>query len=337
MLNYRWKLSDGFKVASPALKCFGTFTGGGGSAMGYKLAGFDYLGGVEIDPSMAKVYKKNLNPKNLYMEDINRFNKRTDLPDELFDLDLLDGSPPCSSFSMAGSREDKWGEKKKFREGQKQQVLDDLVFSYVDTIKKLSPRAFILENVKAMSHGNAKSYCRRVVDRASDAGYIVQAFALNSNSMGVPQSRERLFIIGRRLDVQAKNLALSFNRAAIPFSSISDDADTEDGVTESERAYWLKAKEGDTVGKFDAVRKMTRKKPAYTLASSNRSYHFRYKRKINRKEMVSCGSFPLDYDFMGGGDNFVNYLIGMSVPPLMTAGIASEIAKQWFGVKYGEV
>ena len=69
--------------------------------MGYKLAGYEHLGGVEIDPKVAAVYKANHKPKHLYVEDIRAFNQRTDLPAELFSLDLLDGSPPCSSFSSA--------------------------------------------------------------------------------------------------------------------------------------------------------------------------------------------------------------------------------------------
>ena len=66
--NYRWRLSDGFPapgIAPNGLKVFGTFVCGGGSAMGYKLAGCDYLGGVEIDPKVAETYRENLRPKYL--------------------------------------------------------------------------------------------------------------------------------------------------------------------------------------------------------------------------------------------------------------------------------
>jgi hypothetical protein len=61
---------------------------------------------------------------------VQEFNKLplNKIPADLFELDILDGSPPCSSFSMAGSREKAWGEKKKFREGQAHQVLDDSFF-----------------------------------------------------------------------------------------------------------------------------------------------------------------------------------------------------------------
>ena len=85
--------------------------------MGYKLAGFDVIGCNEIDPRMNKVYVANHHPRFNYLAPIQEFKLRKDLPAELYNLDILDGSPPCSSFSTAGSRDDDWGKEKKFREG----------------------------------------------------------------------------------------------------------------------------------------------------------------------------------------------------------------------------
>ena len=198
---YKWNIADGYPakgIKKNNLNVFGTFICGGGSTMGYKLAGFNHLGGVEIDPPIADVYKENHNPKYLFLQDIRDFNKRTDLPTELYSLDLLDGSPPCSTFSMAGSREKAWGKSKQFREGQANQTLDDLVFVYCDTIIKLQPKVFILENVKGIIQGNAKVYSKAIVQKMEKAGYTVQVFCLNAPSMGVPQKRERVFFIGHK-------------------------------------------------------------------------------------------------------------------------------------------
>ena len=100
--------------------------------MGYKLAGFDVLGGVEIDPEIMAIYRANHKPKHSYLMGVQQFNNLPleSLPNELKNLDLLDGSPPCSSFSMAGSREKKWGNAHHFREGQARQILDDLFFHF---------------------------------------------------------------------------------------------------------------------------------------------------------------------------------------------------------------
>ena len=97
----------------------------GGSTLGYKRAGFDVIGNVEIDPRINDIYITNNKPKYNYCEDLRIFNQRDDLPEELYQLDILDGSPPCTSFSTAGVRERDWGKAKKFKEGQKVQTLDD--------------------------------------------------------------------------------------------------------------------------------------------------------------------------------------------------------------------
>ena len=166
--------------------------------MGYKLAGYNHLGGIEIDPKIAYTYKANHDPKYFYIEDIREFNKRKDLPEELYDLDILDGSPPCTTFSMAGSREQSWGKLKYFREGQSAQVLDDLVYVYCDTVEKLKPKTVILENVPGLIAGNALKYAIGIYERLAGIGYDVQIFSLNAATMGVPQARERVFFIARQ-------------------------------------------------------------------------------------------------------------------------------------------
>ena len=108
--NYRWTLKDA-KFTKDKGKVFSCFSCGGGSTMGYKLAGFDVIGCNEIDSNMMNVYCKNHNPKYSFLEPIQDFKNHKDFPAELYNLDILDGSPPCSTFSMVGSREDAWGVK----------------------------------------------------------------------------------------------------------------------------------------------------------------------------------------------------------------------------------
>ena len=218
--NYKWYLKDGYPQKN-GLKVFGTFICGGGSTMGYKLAGFEHLGGVEIDPQVADVYKTNHDPKYLFVEDIREFANRTEFPEDLYDLDILDGSPPCSSFSMAGNREKDWGKEKGFREGQAKQRLDDLFFDYIKLAKKLQPKVVIAENVKGMLQGNAKTYVKRVKNEFEKAGYKVQLFLLNAASMGVPQKRERVFFICQRNDLNFPKLELKFNLIVIVSSKLS--------------------------------------------------------------------------------------------------------------------
>ena len=171
---YRWTLKDA-RFTKDKGKVFSCFACGGGSTMGYKLAGFDVIGCNEIDPRMNKVYVANHHPRLNYLCDIREMVTK-ELPDELYHLDVLDGSPPCSSFSMAGvhgGREKGWGKEKKFREGQVSQVLDTLFFDFIALAKRLQPKIVIAENVEGLLLGEAFEYVRRIYEAFEDAGYKV--------------------------------------------------------------------------------------------------------------------------------------------------------------------
>lgn len=338
---YKWYLSDGYPangMRSNGLKVFGTFVCGGGSTMGYKLAGFDHLGGVELDKKVADIYELNHHPKYLYVEDIRDFNERTDLPDELYNLDILDGSPPCSTFSTAGARENAWGKKKQFREGQKEQRLDDLVFVYCETIKKLHPKTFILENVSGLLKGAAKAYVARVIKTCNENGYDVQCFLLSAASMGVPQRRERTFLIGRRKDLHLPELKLHFNEESIPFGRIQIKDYGAPIKGEVLRKLWDNRRRGD-INQSKANERLFGKpanfgqsycytdKVAPTLTAKGFCLvHFDFPTFLGRDEIMQISSFPLDYEDKG----LFNFLCGMSVPPLMIAQIAHQMDIQWF-------
>lgn len=329
LFPYEWRLADGYPaqgIENHRSTIFGTFVCGGGSTMGYKLAGFHHLGGVEIDPNVAEVYAHNNHPENLFIQDLREFNKRQDLPAELYQLDMLDGSPPCSTFSMAGKREAGWNKEKRFAEGQALQTLDDLVFVYCDTIEKLQPKTFLLENVKGLIAGNAKSYVVRILKKLKNAGYDAQVFCLNAAAMGVPQARERTFIIGHKSEYDLPKLVLNFNEEPIPFKDIADREDKESNMTDLFREYWQNAKPGESVGKFKSIRKMDPDRPCNTLCTARQCNPF-VPRYLNDREIKLAGTFPVDYETPNKVD--ISWLCGMSVPPVMTAQIAYQVYLQW--------
>lgn len=341
LFPYKWNLSDGYPakgLTKNGLKVFGTFICGGGSTMGYKLAGFEHLGGVEIDKQVADVYRTNHNPKYLYNEDIREFNKRTDLPQELYELDLLDGSPPCSTFSMAGSREKAWGKEKQFREGQSVQTLDDLVFVYCDTIIKLQPKTFILENVKGIIQGNAKVYSKKIVEKMTKAGYSVQVFCLNAASMGVPQKRERVFFIGSKSQLRLPKLKMDFKEKPITFGEIKGELGKPN--SEHDNSIWnLRNKGemdfGETLIRIGKKQSNWNSKYIYknevcntiTSTSGSKLIEFDNPNHLSDVKIKQIGTYPLDYNFKTIEPK---YLIGMSVPPIMTAQIANQLYLQWF-------
>jgi DNA (cytosine-5)-methyltransferase 1 len=338
LFPYEWRFSDGYPskgIKHHGCKVFGTFICGGGSTMGYKLAGYDHFGGVELDPKVAAVYKANHHPQHLYIEDIRDFNKRDDLPAELYQLDLLDGSPPCSTFSTAGSREKAWGKEKHFAEGQKLQRLDDLVFVYCDTIEKLKPKVCLLENVSGLVKGNGKVYAKEICKRITEIGYRVQVFLLNASTMGVPQKRERCFFIGLRNDLKFQKLVLNFDESPILFKQIKDETGREISGKLT-RLTWENRKPfhktiGDT--NFELTGKKSNFNTCYahdeevlnTITASAHFIHYSKPLMLSDDEIKKASTFPLDYKTSIG----MNWLAGMSVPPVMTAQIANQIYLQW--------
>ncbi len=302
--------------------------------MGYKLAGFDVIGGVDIDPEMMAIYRKNHEPRHSYLMGVQEFKTLPDLPKELFELDVLDGSPPCSSFSMSGSREDTWGKEKKFREGQANQVLDDLFFHFIDIAERLKPKMVVAENVKGLIAGNARGYVKEIFHAFDKAGYFAQLFLLNSSRMGVPQARERTFFIARRNDLGISSLSLNFSEKPIPFSAIDDGhlSDLDLSLTPTGSKYWFVCPRGKSFshvhekGSLFNWIKVHPNKPLNTLATVNarKLFHWKQPRILSDREWIHGQSFPDDYEFL---DADPRYVCGMSVPPLMMQRVATEIAK----------
>ncbi len=332
-----WTIADlrAGTIGSPrhGLKVFSCFHCGGGSSFGYKLAGFDVLGGVEIDPEMMAIYRANHFPKHSYLMGVQEFKNIPDaeLPADLFNLDVLDGSPPCSSFSMAGSREKAWGKEKMFREGQAHQVLDDLFFHFIEVAVKLRPKVLVAENVKGLIMGAAKGYVKEIFAGLNKAGYDCQLFLLNASRMGVPQARERTFFIARRRDLNLTKLVLTFDEPPITVAeAVRGCSDTlKKKLVPSVAKRWHLVPPGRSFadageGAFFSWRKLEPNAPSPTVTGTHCQVHWREPRLMTAGEVQRLQSFPDDYDF---GKTYGPYVCGMSVPPLMMQRVATEIAK----------
>jgi len=340
-----WSLSDLTKAKSSGVKVVTTFACGGGSSMGYKRAGCEIIAANDIDPEMAWHYKHNLNPKHYFLCPI-RDLLTAELPEEMFGVDILDGSPPCSTFSMAGSREKAWGKNKHFREGQAKQVLSDLFFDYLDLVGRLKPKVAIAENVKGMILGNAKGYTKLVMARFRELGYRPQLFLLNGADCGVPQRRERVFFVAIRDDIEAPPLKLAPKHRWIgPAESCGDiqlltDSEIKETrhTSNTDLIWWPKTKAGEQYA--DAVvrsgakeklwnhKKIDPDKPSNSLTATHEMInHWDTPRTLTFREWKRLGSFPDDYH--AKTDKIGKYMIGMSVPPKMTEVVARAVIDQW--------
>ncbi|MBQ9251576.1 MAG: DNA cytosine methyltransferase [Clostridia bacterium] len=337
--NWKWYLKDLDAVEKNGLKVFSCFSCGGGSSMGYKLAGYTVIGNCEIDHAMNKVYVANHHPKYNYNMDVREFGAidRDKLPEDLLHLDILDGSPPCSVFSSAGEREKGWNTEKQFREGQKMQRLDDLFFWFIDIAKKLQPKVVIAENVKGLTAGNAKGYVNEIFKAFRAAGYKPQMFLMNGASMGVPQRRERVFFLAQRNDLDLPKIQLGFHEKPILFGEVR----SEGGVPlkEGSRLKMLLDNRKPTDRKLaDINERLSGQYKGFTnyiwsddqvcgtIASGGSYFRMYDGMGMSKQDFINVQTFPQDYDFI---DQPPQYVCGMSVPPVMMARIAKEVERQW--------
>lgn len=188
--------ANGLTVAS-------TFSGAGGSCLGFEMAGYDVRWASEFVPEAADVYALNHPGVHLDRRDI-----REVQPAEVLaacglaegELDVFEGSPPCQSFSMAGKRSRGWGEVAGHADGSHQRA-DDLFFEYARLLRGLMPRAFVAENVAGLVRGVAKGYFLEILRALRAPGYRVTARVLDAQWLGVPQCRQRVIFMGVREDL----------------------------------------------------------------------------------------------------------------------------------------
>lgn len=333
--DWKWTMADDYPPKN-GLKVFSCFSCGGGSTMGYKLAGCDVIGCCEIDKRMMDVYRKNHKPKHEFLMDIRQFNELEDLPKELYNLDILDGSPPCTPFSTSGLREKTWGKQKVFKEGQAKQVLDDLCFEFIATADKLKPKVVLMENVEGLTLGNAWSYVQRIYKAFADIGYTVKHYLLKGEEMGLPQKRHRVVFIAIRNDIKFNidKLNLEFDYEPIPFGVIKEgdgrpllkggrydrllNYATDDDKTLSHIVQRVEGKVS-----FFSVKIIRDEDVCPTIVTSPSNF-VRYPEKsyISNQDIANASSFPRDYDYNG---QQVSYICGMSVPPLMIKRVVTRM------------
>jgi DNA (cytosine-5)-methyltransferase 1 len=187
---------NGLNVAS-------VFAGGGGSSTGYRMAGYRVLAAVEFVPGACETYEANMSDRTQLL----RRDVRGVDAGELLDacglaageLDVLDGSPPCEPFSMAGRRDRTWNQVNEYS-GQRQRS-DDLFYEFARLVDGVRPKMFAAENVAGLARGRARGYFKRIMAALRDCGYRVQARTLDAAWLGVPQFRQRIIIMGVRDDL----------------------------------------------------------------------------------------------------------------------------------------
>ncbi|WCG23460.1 DNA cytosine methyltransferase [Vagococcus lutrae] len=162
-------------------KAISLFTGAGGMDVGFLQAGIEIIMANDIMLEAAKTYEAN-HPKGIMIND--DINNIMDKLDDFVDVDFVFGGPPCQGFSVAGKM-DPDDERSK------------LIFTFLDVVKRVKPKAFVMENVKALGTLERWSDVRKKFNSIAESlGYLCVPFILNATHYGVPQKRERVFFIG---------------------------------------------------------------------------------------------------------------------------------------------
>jgi DNA (cytosine-5)-methyltransferase 1 len=305
-----------------------TFAGCGGSSLGYKLAGFKELLAVEWDDNAVETFKLNFPDVPVYHGDIGKLSGQECMklanikPGE---LDVFDGSPPCQGFSTAGKR--------KFDDPR-----NSLFKEYARLLKELQPKVFVMENVTGMVKGVMKQAYLQIVKTLRECGYQVRGEVLNAMYYNVPQSRQRVILIGVRNDLgiqpshpqpQTKPIVLrealknvlpgdtpqlcpKYLKMApkIKAGECAADYDPGKGFQNLVRPYWNKV--------------------CFTLTKMNPGngrgtpLHPTENRSLSISEAKRISSFPDDFVFVGP---FIEKWarIGNSVPPNLMRAIALHI------------
>lgn len=294
-----------------------TFSGCGGSSLGYKMAGFKVLWANEFIPAAQDTYRANHTGTILDTRDIRLVQGREILEQikmNVGELDVFDGSPPCAAFSTAGKREAGWGKVKKYSDTS--QRVDDLFFEYARLVKDIQPKVFIAENVSGLVKGTAKGYFLEILAALKACGYQVEAKLLDAQWLGVPQMRQRIIFQGVRNDL---NIAPVFPKPLNYQYSVRD-ALPEIDFFDMGRGF-------GEVEKWNAD-----KSPYMTIGDGPSSgnglatkvYIKNERRKFTIAELKRICAFPDDFIFTGTYAQQWERM-GRAVPPVMMYHIAKTL------------
>lgn len=319
-------------------KVISTFSGIGGSSQGYKQAGLDVVASVEFLDYQARIYQANHKNTKLYQEDIRKLDPLKIL-DELnikpYELDILDGSPPCSSFSTAGAMEDGWGKTKKY--GNRIQRTDDLFLEYIRFLDKIKPKVFVAENVSGLIKGTSKGHFNEFLRLFKTCGYNVSAKLMNASNYYVPQKRQRIIFIGVRNDLklspsfpEPSQIKISLGEA---FKDIINSEEDLREVDITKYAIYQELKKIPVYGKSNKYINLLKESPYETCRTLTATAsqigaasvcHWD-NRKFTIKELKRIATIPDNYIIIGNNYNEKAEGLGRLVPPKMMEAIAKNI------------
>ncbi|MFD1403710.1 DNA cytosine methyltransferase [Robinsoniella peoriensis] len=206
-------------------KMIDLFAGVGGLSLGFEQVGFDVVIANEYDESIAQAYINNHNNPNMIVADITKLPIHETFGKYRGQVDLVVGGPPCQGYSQKGQRK----------------TINDprnFLFRYfVDVVKEVSPRYFVMENVPNLLTAEKEYFKNELIAMFTELGYTVNAQVLCAADYGVPQNRNRAFIIGKKDAENPVDMPKKVEKRTTIWDAISDLAYLKSGEGEEISDY----------------------------------------------------------------------------------------------------
>ncbi|RIM15443.1 DNA cytosine methyltransferase [Staphylococcus chromogenes] len=315
------------------------FSGAGGMSLGFDKAGFKNVLAIEYDDKIVETYKFNFPNHKLINDDIKNVDRKIleyELDGE--SVDVIIGGPPCQGFSLAG----KYG--RNFIDDPRNQLFKE----FLRIVEIIKPRIFIIENVARLISHNKKRTINEIMQSIDDIGYHGQYKVLQASEFGIPQKRQRIFIIGSQKNgfsfpkesyvtktikqaiddlpklesgessIIPNHVAMKHGKEMLKKMSYISDGGNRNQIPED-----LRPKSGDS-------RKYIRydsRKPSIPITGDMRKvFHYSQNRALTARELARLQTFPDSFVFLGSSIN-VQQQIGNAVPPELAYLVANQVHK----------
>lgn len=310
-------------MSKKPFKLISMFAGCGGMDLGflgnfesngkrYDKNPFEIIWANELNSSACKTYRKNFD-HDIIEGDV--WEVINTLPES---ADVIIGGFPCQDISINNIRaKGVFGER------------SGLYKAMVEAVKKVQPKIFVAENVKALLNANNRKSLEQVINDFTDIGYDVSYQLYNAADFGVPQTRERVFIVGTKKDKFKHPHPILEKHEWVTAKDVLEDLESLDR-DESWSHFWSKASRRPNQGD----RRLIADRPGYTMRAEchgNTHYHYKLDRRMSMREGARIQSFPDDFIFDAKLRD-TERQVGNAVPPVLAWHVAQAVLSS-LGVK----
>lgn len=339
------KLSD-FQPMVSGIPMVSFFTGCGGMDLGFEQIGFKHVAAFEHNEIFCRTVRKNRPDWKVFgppygSGDVSNYDEVCTALEPLIDdpfEGVFVGGPPCQPFSIAANqRFSRSGENFK-RVGFAHEKNGNLLFDYVKLIQRFKPKVFVVENVPGLRDLDGGEQLASAIEMLTDSGYLVnEPMVLDASNHGVPQYRERLFVVGSRTNrIMSEPPKLPSVGCGSVLDAIPNGLPNHDTRTHKagsiERYMRLRYGQRDQLGRVDRLDPCLPSKTVIaggTNGGGRSHLHPEIPRTLSVRECARLQTFPDSYVFLGPTARQFTQ-VGNAVPPVLAATMASALADAYF-------